>query len=389
VVDEGETGDAPTPLRILITVTFNANQLRSHLLPILALPEVARVTLVADVEPPALPKLRSVVPPRLLVRTVGRAAAKLLACLWVAARERPDWVVGFNLVPHGFNARVVGALTGTKSLYHMIGGEEEWLGGGWRSDNAVLGRLRSPSHTLERLLLRLIAGCTVVATMGESARSSLIDRGIDESRIRILRPSVDTRRFAPSSNPADPRYDIVTVGELIPRKRIGDLIRAAAELRARRHDLQVGIVGAGPLEVELRHLVSQLGVTEHIAFLGFREDVQAIYRTARIFALTSASEGLPIAMLEAMSSGLPPVVSDVGEVGGFIRDGENGLLFPAGDVDALTARLETRLGDESLRTALGAAAAGWVEESASVDAVATEYRRLFSSSPSATGTRTR
>ena len=389
MVDEGEIGDAPTPLRILITVTFNANQLRSHVLPILALPDVARVTLVADVEPPALPKLRSVVPPRLLVRTVGRAAAKFLVCLWVAARERPDWVVGFNFVPHGFNARVVGALTGTKSLYHMIGGEREWLGGGWRSDNAVLGRLRSPSHTLERLLLRLISGCTVVATMGESARSSLIDRGIDGSRIRILRPSVDTTRFGPSSKPADPRYDGVTVGQLIPRKRIGDLIHAVAELRTRRRDLQVGIVGAGPLEVELRRLVSQLGVTEHIAFLGFREDVQAIYRTARIFALTSASEGLPIAMLEAMSSGLPPVVSDVGEVGGFIRDGENGLLFPAGDVDALTARLETLLGDESLRTALGAAAARWVEESASVDAVATEYRRLFSSSPSAIGTRTR
>jgi glycosyltransferase involved in cell wall biosynthesis len=381
VLDGGETGDAPTPLRILITVTFNANQLRSHLLPILALPEVTSVTLVSDLMPPALPKVRGVVPPRVLVRLLGRAGAKLATCLWLAVNDRPDWIIGFNFVPHGFNARVVGALTRTSSLYHMIGGEREWLGGGWSSDNRFLSRLPSPSHLLERVLLRLIAGCTVVSTMGESGRASLIERGVDPARVRIMRPSVDTDRFRPPPHEQTRDYDVVTVGELIPRKRTADLLRAVADLAERRRSVRVAIVGAGPLEAGLRRLASELGVEERVDFLGFREDVEAIYGASRVFVLTSAFEGLPIAMLEAMAVGLPPIVPEVGEIGGFIRHGENGLLFRAGDVRALAAQLDTVLGDSSMSQALGAAAVERINKTASIQAVATQYRELFSGRP--------
>lgn len=375
---EGETTGAPTPLRILVTVTFNPNQLRSHLLPILALPEVESVTLVADALPPPLPKLRAVVPPRLLMRVFGRAGAKLLVCLWLARRERPDWIVGFNFVPHGFNARVVGSWTGTKSLYHMIGGETEWRGGGWSSDNSALGRLPFRFQPLERLLLRLIAGCTVVATMGESGRASLVERGIDESRTRIVRPSVDTHRFERSGRSEAPRYDVVTVGQLIPRKRIEDLVRAVAQLRDRRRRVRAAIVGRGPLDGELRCLAAELGVDELIEFIGFCEDVETVYRAARVFVLPSASEGLPISMLEAMATGLPPVVSDVGENAGFVSHGESGYLFPVGRIDVLAEHVSRLLDDDDLRHRIGAAAAKKVREAASVEAVSTEYHDLFS-----------
>ncbi len=62
-------------------------------------------------------------------------------------------------------------------------------------------------------------------------------------------------------------------------------------------------------------------------------------------------------MLEAMASGLPPVMSDVGEIGGFIREGETGFLVPAGDVERLAERLDHLLSDERTRAAVGAAAA--------------------------------
>jgi glycosyltransferase involved in cell wall biosynthesis len=364
-------------LRFLVTVTFTRNQLRSHLAPLVSLPEVEAVTLVADVEPPPLPKLRTVVPPRWMMRLLGRAGAKLVVCLWLAIRERPDWVVGFNIMPHGLNARIVGGLTGTKSLYHMIGGELEWLGGGYRSDNRVMSLLPRPVPPLERLLLKLMRGCTGVATMGEAGRRILLARGFDPDRVHVFPPSVDTERFRPSANGDAPEYDILNIGALISRKRTADLLEAVARIRPRHPALRVAVLGEGPLEDDLRRRATALGVADCVDFLGFREDVEQLHARSGVFVLPAAFEGLPVAMLEAMASGLPPVMTDVGEIGWFIREGETGFLVPAGDVERLAGRLDELLADADTRSRVGAAAAEDVRARVSIEAISQRYRELL------------
>jgi glycosyltransferase involved in cell wall biosynthesis len=367
----------PPRIRLLVTVTFNENQLRAHLLPILALPEVAEVLLVADRNlTTTLPGLRVIVPPRPLVRIFGRSFAKLLVCVYLARRERPDWVAGFNLVPHGINAVIAARVAGSRSLYAMIGGNREWIDGGFDSDNAVLGRLRRPAPRVERLLLAFIRRATRVVAMGSVGRSELIAHGVAPDRVAVIPPAVDTDRFKPASG-ADPGYDILTVGALLENKRTADLVRAAALLSARHPRLRVAVVGAGPLEQRLRRLSDELGVGDVVDFLGFRDDVAALYADARVFALPSSYEGLSIAMLEAMASGLPVVVTDVGELGGFVRDGETGRLFEPGDVEGLAGQLGELLDDDSRRAGLGAAAAADVRARASVAAVAELYRPIL------------
>jgi glycosyltransferase involved in cell wall biosynthesis len=364
---------------VLVTVTFNDNQLKAHLLPLLALPEVEEVVLVADTPPPPLPKVRTELPPPRLVRFVGRAAAKLFVCMRIALRERPDWVLGFNLVPHGANAIVTARAARSRSLYTMIGGDREWLQGGWKSDNNILGRLGRPVPLLERIMLRLIARSTRIATMGARGRRALIERGMDPTRVIVIPPAIDVDRFAPSRRDETP-YGVITVGELIGRKRTSDLVRVTARLVHDHPDLRVAVVGEGPLEGELRRLADELGVADAIDFLGFRDDLETLYAQADIFVLPSAYEGLSIAMLEAMASGLPAVVSDVGEIGGFVREGETGRLHAPGDLDALARILRELLDDPDLRRSMGAAAAEDVRAHVSVDAVAASYRKLFAGS---------
>jgi glycosyltransferase involved in cell wall biosynthesis len=363
-------------LRLLVTVTFNENQLRSHLLPIVARDEVESVVLVADEAPAPLPKLRTVVPPRLLVRLVGRAPAKLLVCAALALRLRPAWVVGFNLVPHGANAILTAGLARARSLYVMIGGDREWREGGWDSDNAILGRLPRPVPLVERALLRLVGRSSVVATMGESGRRALLARGLDPGRIRVIPPAVDVDRFTAEGRP-EPRWDVLTVGALLPVKRTADLLRALAQLVPDRPGLRAAVAGEGSLEQELHALVRELGLERNVELLGFRADVEALYRAARIFVLPSAYEGLSVALLEAMASGTVPVVTDVGELRSFVRDGETGRLVPVGDVDALARVLGELLDDPPAARGLAAAAVREVRARASVEAVARTYADLF------------
>lgn len=365
-------------MRLLVTVTFNANQLRAHLLPILRIPEVEEVVLVSDTLPPAdLPKITPVVPSRAEKRSFGRAGSKLERCVRLAVRARPDWILSYNVMPHGVNAAIAGRLSGTRTMYHMIGGPAEWRGGGWRSGNAVLGRLPRPVQPLEHALLGVIRRATIVCTMGRSARAELLAAGLAPERVVIMPPSVDLDRFAPAPPGSPKEYDVMTVGDLIATKRQADFLAMVAQLRRSRPALRAAIAGAGPLEAELRALAGRLGISGAVDFLGAHDEIEAVYRSARVFVLSSRHEGLSVAMIEAMASGLPSVVTAVGDLADLVKDGRNGALVPVGDVGRLAAEVGSLLDDENRYRAASAAAREDVSDYSSVERLSGAYRRLL------------
>src|SRR3712207_1425670 len=183
-----------------------------------------------------MPKLRTVVPRGWLVRILGRAAAKLVTASVVALRERPSWVLGYNLVPHGVNAVLIAKLAHARAYVHVIGGPVEWEGGGYRSDNKVLGRLPRPVPILERMLVRVLKSADVVAVMGSRARADLLARGLAPQQVVVLPASVDMNRVGAAV--AERTYDVVTAAQLIPRKRLHELLQALAIVRKQRPDLR-------------------------------------------------------------------------------------------------------------------------------------------------------
>ena len=364
-------------MKVLVTVTFKPNQLRSHLLPILALPELDEVVLLADEPVDGLAKVRNVQPSSSLVKLLGRAGAKTVACTRLARQLRPAWILSYHLVPHGINASIAARLSGSRSMYHMIGGPEEWEGGGWQSDQRLLGRLPRPAPPLERMLLSAARRSTLVGTMGEHGRRRLLERGFAPDRVVVTPPSIDTERFSPPPHDAARPYDLVVVADLIPRKRLHDLLAAVAALGRSRPGLRAAIVGDGPLRTKLEHEAARLGIEEVVDFLRRRDDVEDVYRAARVFVLTSAQEGLSVALAEAMACGLPAVVTDVGELRELVHDGWNGHVVSVGDVEALTSRIGGLLDDPLRHQAASLAAREIVVERLSVAALSRLYRQLL------------
>ena len=170
--------------------------------------------------------------------------------------------------------------------------------------------------------------------------------GVAESKLNILPHSVDTDRFISLPETHDgshaslpPCYDLLAVGQLIQRKRMDTLIEAVALCKAQGVVLSLAILGKGPLEAKLKQQAQNLGVTDSVSFLGYRDDVEDVVARARIFCLASEWEGVPFALMEAMSAGVVPVVTPVGTISDWVRDGENGVLTPVGDAPALASRL--------------------------------------------------
>ena len=115
--------------------------------------------------------------------------------------------------------------------------------------------------------------------------------------------------------------------------------------------------GGGALE-EAKAWAERNGLAEVVRFLGWAppEACLALLRDCEIFALPSRTEGLPNSMIEAMGAGRPVVVTPVGSIPDVVRDGENGILVPPGDVDRLGAALESLAADSALRFRLGSEA---------------------------------
>ncbi|MFD9124117.1 glycosyltransferase [Kitasatospora sp. NPDC059571] len=142
-----------------------------------------------------------------------------------------------------------------------------------------------------------------------------------------------------------------TVGNLTAKKDQATLLAAFERVRRDHPSAALVLIGSGPLEAELK---ARAG--EGVVFAGSRSDVPALLPGLDVFTLSSRQEGLPVALMEAMTSGLPSVVTRVGGMPEVLDDGEQGLLVPPGAPAALAAALGRLAGDAPLRARLGAAA---------------------------------
>ncbi len=128
---------------------------------------------------------------------------------------------------------------------------------------------------------------------------------------------------------------LVCAARLSEIKRIDILLHALARVLRDNLHCKCVIVGDGPLREQLWEQAREMGLSDHVFFEGFREDVRPYLQAGSAFVLTSRAEGLPLAVLEAMACGLPCVFTDVGGNAEAVADKVNGLVVPSGSIDAV------------------------------------------------------
>jgi glycosyltransferase involved in cell wall biosynthesis len=174
-------------------------------------------------------------------------------------------------------------------------------------------------------------------------------------RRTVIYSGVDVASFPRAVPRTDGPLRIVTVGSLWRVKGHRDLIRAIGALGRSGTGATATLVGIGPEEPALRRLAADEGVADRVTFAGLQPDPRPFLAAADVFALPSYAEGFSNALLEAMASGLPAVVTDVGGNAEALVDGAGGVLVPAGDVAALTRALAGIARDRERLAAMGQA----------------------------------
>ncbi|MFN8413459.1 MAG: glycosyltransferase [Anaerolineales bacterium] len=156
------------------------------------------------------------------------------------------------------------------------------------------------------------------------------------------------------------RLFVLSVGRLIEDKGMSDMINAFSAIIKKNSSSYLLIVGAGELLDNLKKQVEQLNLADFIGFAGAREDAAQLMSVADIYVSSSHREGLSIALLEAMSVGLPILATSVGETASLLENGR-GVLVPPKNVDKFAEELSKLIEQPLLRSTLGAAAREYVQ----------------------------
>jgi glycosyltransferase involved in cell wall biosynthesis len=304
------------------------------------------------------------------------AAQALPLALRLHRRQQYDFCFAWSAVPAGAVARALQWRTG---LPYMV-----WASGpdipGFEQRYRLIYPLLVPLlRSIWRNATPLIAKCAQEIDMIQAADA--------RANVTYIPNGVDLSAFQPGAPiPEAGPLHIICVARLIERKGQHHLIEAVKRLADQNIDVTLSLVGTGDSQDSYERLARDLGVSDRVRFVGYvpREAIARHFSAAHVFALPSYNEGMAIAALEAMASGLPVVLTRTGGTDELVEEGMNGLTFDWADVDALTMHLRSLAIDRAMARRMGAASRQRAMQF-SWDAIAEAYLDLFASRAPADG----
>jgi glycosyltransferase involved in cell wall biosynthesis len=212
-------------------------------------------------------------------------------------------------------------------------------------------------NKLDKFMLRFYH--RIIAVSAE-IKSDLILNGIDESKIIVIQNAIqsflgkeefDDRRIEKRQflSVRENEFAIGYVGRLSEEKGVNYLVEAGYALKEKTQKFKIIIIGDGPKRKELEDLTRSKGLEDKVVFTGFQSDVEEWLPALDVFVLPSLTEGTPMALLEAMSLGIPVIASAVGGVPSVVENGINGLLVDPGNYRGLCEKIISIMKNQALR----------------------------------------
>jgi glycosyltransferase involved in cell wall biosynthesis len=258
---------------------------------------------------------------------------------------------------------LIARLAGSETIFHLHGG-------GFRTFAT-----REAGPLLRRWIRHTLERSSVVIALSEGW-AGFVHEFAPRARVAVV----------PNAVPLPPRPDpareesgrVLFLGRLEAAKGVFELLEAGARLAPRHPQLRLVFGGEGDAQA-LRRRAAELGIADRVecpGWVGPRARDAELAR-ASVFCLPSHAEGLPMSMLEAMAAGKAVVASSVGGIPETVRDGDNGLLVPARDEEALAAALARVLGDAALRARLAQRARATIEGHYSTEVVCGQLSAIY------------
>ncbi|MBI4918407.1 glycosyltransferase family 4 protein [archaeon] len=284
--------------------------------------------------------------------------------------ERCDFVFNQTLGPIGMKA-----IKYAKKINKPVIGYVHSLD--WELASEGVKYFKLPVKIFMKLLVRkLYNKCNLLLLPSKEMEDLLTVQGI-RSKKDIVKLGVDTKRFKPANrtsakkkiglNPSD--FVIGFCGRLSREKDLPTLFEAFKKVNKKYKNTKLLIIGEGPQRENLKH--------PNVILKGSKNNVVPYLQAMDVYVLPSLTETSSLSTMEAMSCGLPVIVTPVGNIKEYVIDKETGLLFPRGDVNNLKDKIKYLMKREELRTQLGIAARKKIQERHDWKNTVTEIKRIL------------
>ncbi len=228
----------------------------------------------------------------------------------------------------------------------------------------------------------------VTAVSDSLVRDTETKLGITPGKIKTVYNFINPKFFNPSMRPKDclerrGKIVLLHISNLRAVKRPLDVIAIFHKIfesmggTCNGMPLSLHVVGEGPMQYEMINRVEELGIEDHVKFLGVRGDIGRVIACSDLMLLASREESFGLVALESMSCGIPVVASSVGGLPEVIEDGRSGLLFPMGDTDTAAEKAVKLLSDQSLYDSMKKESQKKATEKFDMNKIVDQYEALY------------
>ncbi len=316
---------------ILITGRVDSrNWFYSHIIPINDNPSINSISMVVDGPVKILSKIILHNIPFVLQWLQPRAIIRSILTIIIAIREKPSIIMGYSFFPPGIFSLLAARFSGALSIVHLTGGPFELESGGLFTEVPFFPRFFK--IVLRGLSNRIANQIDVIVVRGKKAQNYLNSNLITTKSI-IIPGSVDVSKYQ-QLDYLNRCIDITFLGRIEAVKQPDHILYIVNKIINKRGPVNCIIAGDGTLKNNLHIQIQNMQLEKYIRISGHIEKVHRLLLRSKIFILTSRSEGLSIALAEAMMAGAVPIVYNVGDLGELVVNGITGHLISPGDIDS-------------------------------------------------------
>jgi glycosyltransferase involved in cell wall biosynthesis len=249
----------------------------------------------------------------------------IIKSLWLILVNKVDCMMAIYFFPRGLIVFFVSIFFKVKVIQNIVGADLFKI-----IDN--------------KFYLRILKKSDIIITRGEISKNMLVQQGIKKQNIYII-PNVYYFKEYKNEKKV---YDFIYIGSFVKKKRIYDIIEALRILKIDNIDFSILFLGNGPLYNQVNIQVKKNNLEENCTFIGYVDNVEDYILKSRSLVLTSENEGLPMVLVEAMSFGLPCIVTNSGDVTTIAKHNYNSLVSEIGDVESIANNMKLLLNDSNL-----------------------------------------
>jgi len=331
-------------ITIISSSRMGPGTFEAKFIPLSKVQQVEKIIVARKERGPEIDKVSYQVLPRLCKNPILNLLITPFILAKLVKKHKAKLLLAYHYIPHFYLVYIAAKFTATPY---------------------ILGQTGTDVHRLAALpfrgwfIRRIIKNAMFFNVPGSKSKARWNELGFDN--VHILHSTIDTERFIPSTSDTK-EFDFIYIGRLEVYKGLPRIFNTMEELVKIYPNVKMAVVGYGSLEEELKTEVKKRGLDGNISFHGFQKDTRAWLHKARIFVMASDNEGLPCALMEAMSCGMVCISSLVGNIPDIIVKGKTGFGFTLAEVNSLKDLMQDAYENEANLETMKKAARAMIEE---------------------------